>query len=188
MPGAGDAIHLCYDRFRSMTVEPPMSRETPSRDVLDVIAAERVSDVLRAVPLAVGVTVLNASATCWVLSRVQPPWPGPICWLGAIWLVAAVRLLLWWIDRRVTLAAVTRTSLVVLGSLAAGLAWGVGAAILLPEWPAYQLFVAFVVGGMCAGSVTTSAGHFPTLASFVLAASLPLAGRFLADGAAPRIW
>ncbi len=166
----------------AVSLMPP---EAPSRD-LDVLAGEPVSEVLRTVPLAFGVNVLNAGATCWVLSRVQPPWPGPACWLGAIWLVAAARLLLWRLDRRAALAPDPRGDLRArFARVGAGL--GIGAAILLPEWPAYQLFVAFVVGGMCAGSVTTSAAHFPTLASFVLAATLPLAGRFLADGAGPDL-
>ena len=170
-----------------MIVGQSISAEASALTIPEVVRTERVSEVFRAVPLAVVVNWLNGCATAWVLSRVLPAWPGPACWLGAIALTAGARLLLWWLDRRGAIPPGARMAAAVLGSLASGLAWGVGAGLLLPHWPAYRLFIAMVVGGMCAGSVTVSAAHFPTLASFVLGASLPLAGRFFAEGSSPDL-
>jgi signal transduction histidine kinase len=47
-----------------------------------------------------------------------------------------------------------------------------------------QIFLTFVIGGMCAGAVVLSASHLPTLLAFLLSASLPVAGRFLSEGTA----
>jgi len=45
-----------------------------------------------------------------------------------------------------------------------------------------QIFLTFVIGGMCAGAVVLSASHLPTLLAFLLSASLPMAVRFLVEG------
>ena len=46
-----------------------------------------------------------------------------------------------------------------------------------PTYPA-----TIVIGGMCAGAVVVSASHLPTLFGFLLAACLPMAARFFAEG------
>ncbi|MBN8907157.1 MAG: hypothetical protein J0H99_11155, partial [Rhodospirillales bacterium] len=115
------------------------------------------------------------------------PWPGPAAWFALIALISLARLALWREDRRRRLPPVPRAAMVTLTTLATGLAWGLGAALLWPDQPVYRVFVVFVVGGMCAGSVTTNAMHFPTLACFVLAACLPVAGRFFAEGTRPDL-
>ena len=163
-----------------------MAGDVPLPDVSEAVRMERIADVLQRVPLAVGVNLINAGATAWVLARVEP-WPGPACWFGVLALISLVRLAFWHSDRRHRFPPAGRVAMVTLSTLATGLAWGLGAAALLPDKPAYRLFVVFVVGGMCAGSVTTNAMHFPTLAGFVLAASLPVAGRLIAEGARPDL-
>lgn len=163
-----------------------MSGETPLSDVSESIRTERISDVLQRMPLVAAVNLVNAGATAWVLARVEP-WPGPAIWFAVVALISLVRLALWRQDRRSRLPPASRVTMVTLTTLAAGLAWGLGTALLLPDKPDYRVFVVFVVGGMCAGSVTTNAMHFPTLASFVLGASLPVAGRFLAEGSRPDL-
>jgi signal transduction histidine kinase len=42
-----------------------------------------------------------------------------------------------------------------------------------------QIFLTFVIGGMCAGAVVLSASHVPSLLAFLLSASLPMAILFL---------
>lgn len=166
----------------------PLTQDEPlPAELLARLRGERISDVVRRIPVAVAVNAVNASGTAWVLSQAEPAWPGPIIWLAVFAAVIAGRLLAWWVDRRGMLAPRQRTLLTFLGSLAAGLAWGLGTASLLPEAPTYQLFLAFVVGGMCAGSVTISAAHFPSLAAFVLSATVPLAVRFLYEGSQTSI-
>jgi len=163
-----------------------MAGDAPLPDVSEAVRMERIADVLQRVPLAVAVNLVNAGATAWVLARVEP-WPGPACWFGVLALISLIRLAFWHSDRRHRFPPARRVAVVALSTLATGLAWGLGAAVLLPDKPAYRLFVVFVVGGMCAGSVTTNAMHFPTLAGFVLAACLPVAGRLIAEGARPDL-
>jgi len=46
---------------------------------------------------------------------------------------------------------------------------------MFPVVPAIgQIFLTFVIGGMCAGGVVLNASHFPTLLAFLLSASLPM--------------
>jgi signal transduction histidine kinase len=47
-----------------------------------------------------------------------------------------------------------------------------------------QVFLTFVIGGMCAGTVVLNASHLPTLLAFLLPASLPMAARFFAEATA----
>jgi signal transduction histidine kinase len=163
-----------------------MSGEAPLSNFSESVQTERISDVLQRMPLVVAVNVVNAGATAWVLARVEP-WPGPAIWFAVVALISLVRLALWRQDRRSRLPPASRVAMVTLTTLATGLAWGLGTGLLLPDKPDYRVFVVFVVGGMCAGSVTTNAMHFPSLASFVLGASLPVAGRFLAEGSRPDL-
>ena len=164
-----------------------MRQEAPAPGFQANLRDERVSQVFRQLPVAAGVNAVNAAGTLYALSRAEAAWPGPVCWFAAMAIVVAGRLFLWWADRRTPFSGDARARIAVWGSLATGLTWGLGAALLLPHPPAYQLFVAFVVGGMCAGSVTTSAAHLPTLAAFVLSASLPLAARFFVEGSPPDV-
>jgi signal transduction histidine kinase len=45
-----------------------------------------------------------------------------------------------------------------------------------------QIFLTFVIGGMCAGTVVISASHLPSLLAFLLSASLPMAVLFFGQG------
>jgi signal transduction histidine kinase len=65
-----------------------------------------------------------------------------------------------------------------------GVAWGVGAALLFPGEQAYRLFLAFVIGGLCAGSVTVNSAHLWSVVAFIWPAALPLALRFFLQGSA----
>ncbi len=68
-----------------------------------------------------------------------------------------------------------------------GLLWGGGAIVLCPNIETYQLFFAFVLGGMCAGATAVNATHLPTVIAFILPASVPLAASFLDGSTTPRL-
>jgi signal transduction histidine kinase len=65
--------------------------------------------------------------------------------------------------------------LVVAGHAAAGGCWGLASVWLAPSDELHRLFLAFVTAGMCAGSVTVSSSHLPSVVAFVLSATVPLA-------------
>src|SRR4051812_47025407 len=145
----------------------------PDRFLID---SERLYSVFQQLPLTVSVTVLNAGLTAAVLAPVTNH-AALLIWLGLHVTVAILRLVLrrdflgerpngpavrWW------------TAVSVIGALVTGALWGFGLATMFPAAETTQLFLAFVVGGMCAGATTVNAAHFPTAAAFILPASLPL--------------
>ena len=144
--------------------------------------------VFQQVPLTLLVTVVNAFLTAVVLAPVASH---RLLWLwgGLITAVSSAR---WAVRRRFLRRGPDGTryrpwaALSVIGSLATGILWGTGATILSPTAEMYQLFFAFVVGGMCAGATAVNSAHLPTVLAFILPATLALAASFLAEGSALR--
>jgi signal transduction histidine kinase len=151
-----------------------------------LIATERIRSVLHQAPLVLPVTAINSVLTAVVLNPVVDHRLLTI-WVVAIVAVSGVR---WVIRQRFRraldggryrlLAAIS-----IIGSVTTGVLWGLGAVVLFPAVETYQLFWAFVIGGMCAGTTSVNSAHMPTVLAFVLPASLPLAGRFLVAGSEP---
>ena len=69
-----------------------------------------------------------------------------------------------------------------LGSGLSGLLWGVGSTLLLPDNILEQTFLAFVIGGMCAGALVSLSYYLPAFIAYTYSSVLPLAGSFLAEG------
>ena len=155
-----------------------------SSDATRVVRSESVRVVYRQLPLALAATVLGALITAAVLA----PAVGQAvvaAWLSVFALVIVVRFAVWWRFVRLpgpAMAAPRWSRAALVGSLALGLMWGVCPWLLIVPAPPYTLFVAFVIGGMCAGSVTVSATHLASAAAFVLSAVLPLAAWFATRG------
>ena len=69
------------------------------------------------------------------------------------------------------------------GMTLAGLSWGSVALVAFPELHAeYQIFIAFVVGGMVAGASSSMHSLFRAVLTFNIVAMLPLVGRFVYEG------
>ena len=127
-------------------------------------------------PLVLGTTVCNASLTATALALwagETRAWP----WLWVVLAVTLARALLWLGLRRRAGAGGLRL-LAIGGSACAGVVWGGLCLLTFPAPETYQLFVAFVVGGMCAGAISAYGAHFPSAAAFVVPVSLALALRF----------
>jgi len=127
------------------------------------------------------VAVLNALVFVAVQSLVIAP-PVLVAWLSAVCLLALVRI--------AGAAAFGRAApqpaeigrwraYVIAGAAASGIIWGSSAVFLFPpQNEAHQAFVAFMVGGMVAGSVTTLAPVFPAFATYAILAVIPVVMRF----------
>ena len=87
--------------------------------------------------------------------NIQPPTEQPLCWKQYF----------------------------IIGSITSGIIWGSTSMFLFPESSIpHQAFLAFVIGGVCAGAVTSlSASLFPIF-SFLLLALTPLIARFFMLG------
>jgi len=69
------------------------------------------------------------------------------------------------------------------GSVASGILWGSAALLLFPDGSVtHQVFLAFILGGMCAGAATSLASLPFAFFSFALFSLLPLITRFLLLG------
>ena len=148
------------------------------------IRAERLATVFRQVPLAVGVSVVNAAIMVALLGAVLPP-AGLAAWFAAGLGLGALRLLAWRAHARDAAPAARLARWEAAGCILAalaGLLWGGGAAWLWPASETHQMLWVFVVGGMCAGAAALHYAHLPTVLCFTLCAGGPIAGRLAAEG------
>jgi signal transduction histidine kinase len=156
----------------------------PANQVLRDVRAAQVSAVFRQMPIALAVNLLNAAITVIVLQQLAAA-TVPFAWLCLVTLVTAGRWVLWQRYRRAhpkVEDAPHWSLLASCGSLIAGLCWGLGGVVMFPVVPVIgQIFLTFVIGGMCAGGVVLNASHLPALLAFLLSASLPMAVRFLCE-------
>jgi signal transduction histidine kinase len=158
---------------------------TAADEVFSQIRAAQTNTLYRQLPIALAVNAVNATITAVVLQWLANT-SLTAAWLFIVLAVTSGRLILWWQfrRRRPAEAAISRwTWLATSGSLLAGLCWGIGGVVLLPTLPVLgKMALTLVIGGMCVGSVVTSASHLPTLLAFVLSASLPMAILFFSEG------
>jgi hypothetical protein len=152
-----------------------------------LVEAERIRSVFQQAPLVLSATAINSLLTAIVLApvvnhRILSIWASLIVAVSGIRWIVRQRLL-----RPALNSGLFRPSAAIsgVGSLTTGILWGLGSIVLFPVPETYQLFFAFVIGGMCAGTTAVNSAHMPTVVAFIVPASLPLATRFIADGSTP---
>jgi signal transduction histidine kinase len=159
----------------------------PGTEISTAIHTEQVRTVFRQLPIGLAVNLVNAALTATVLAPMAAS-SLPVVWFSIVALVTAGRWILCQRYRRALPLSdrAHRWSLLATGgSLLAGSCWGVGGVVLFPIVSVSgQIFLTFVIGGMCAGAVVLSASHLPTLLAFLLSASLPMAVRFFCQATA----
>jgi len=158
----------------------------PADKIATAIYTEQLGTVFRQMPIALAVNLVNGALTATILSPLATG-PLPKIWLLAVVLVTGGRWVLWRQYHHSGSSQRERlwSLLAMCGSLFAGSCWGVGGLVLLPIVPVSgQIFLTFVIGGMCAGAVVLSASHLSSLLAFLLSASVPVAGHFIAEGTA----
>jgi signal transduction histidine kinase/ActR/RegA family two-component response regulator len=135
-------------------------------------------------PMVLVVNVVNSGLVTLVLAWFleQTRW-----WLffGLVVTLTAARTAGWRYYRRYPKPAtgVTRWAIVATaGSGFSGLLWGMSSACLRPDDIVEQTFLAFVIGGMCAGALVSLSYYLPAFIAYVYSSVLPLAGGFLVDG------
>jgi len=103
-------------------------------------------------------------------------------WLALVLIVAAGRLL-WVMAKPLSLESEKTVSSWVnqfsIGAGISGLFWGGGALLFFPAAsPEFQVFTAFIVGGLAAGAVVSYGAWLPAFFAFVVPSLLPLSIRF----------
>lgn len=156
------------------------SRASPY-DAAGMLRLEQVRLVYDQLAAAQLVAVLNALVFVAVQSLVVAP-PVLVAWLSAVCLLALVRIAGATAFNRAAprpAEAGRWRAYIIGGAAASGVVWGSAAVFLFPPASeAHQAFVAFMVGGMVAGSVTTLAPVFPAFAAFAALSMVPVAMRF----------
>jgi signal transduction histidine kinase len=153
-------------------------------DIDGEVRAARIGLLYQQTPIVLVVNVLNAALVAVVLVQrgESSHW---YIWLGLVVLLALARGALWTAYRRRGADASSATrwaGLATIASTLSGVLWGGGGALLFPDGVVEQTFLAFVIGGMCAGALVPLCFHSPALLGFVLPATLPMALRYLLVG------
>lgn len=151
------------------------------------IRYERLRSVFEQVPVAVIVGMVNACLVAAVVLSASGAW-GVVPWLFSLTAIGAGRLLLAGAFARQPGADSAGAWLyaAVGGPMVTGVLWGGTIWITFPASDAVELFLALVIGGMCAGATALSA-YWPSAVAFVVPAVLPLAVRFTLQGGVWRV-
>jgi two-component system, sensor histidine kinase len=148
------------------------------------IRGEQVSLVVRQLPLVFLANVINPLLTAGILAAAVPVLEVAV-WSGLLVALTGIRLLQFKgheNERRYSDDPGHWVLRLTVASGVSGCLWGIGLALLLPDPPLYRLFVAFVLGGMAAGSVVTLSPLLPVVTAFLLPCMLPLTIRLALEG------
>ncbi len=156
------------------------------QDMAQRIFSEQVAQLYRNAPLGHVSTLINSLILVYVLWPVTPR-PALFSWLALLWGVTALRYL--GVRRfRGILDPVHQARpwarWFIVGMAASGLAWGSAVLIVFPrEGFEYQVFIAFVLGGMSAGAASALSMLSTAAYAFILCAMTPLVLRLVYEGA-----
>lgn len=147
--------------------------------------AEQVALLYRNAPLAYSVTLVNGAILAFVQAAQLAPHTA-LAWYGALVAVTALRTGFVWRYARLRPGPDTarRWNYACLaGTALSGIVWGATAYVMIPsDSVAHEVFVAFVLAGMSAGSITVLAFRMECCLAFLLPALLPLAMHYLTLG------
>jgi hypothetical protein len=154
---------------------------TAAGTLRDLLRLEQVRLVYEQMLPSQLIAVLNAVVFVAVQSLVIAA-PVLIAWLAAVCVLALVRIAgrLAFRSAAPNAGQVGRWRLyAIAGAAASGILWGSAAWLLFPPMNvAHQVFVAFMLGGMVAGSVTTLAPVFPAFLAYSVLTLVPAVVRF----------
>jgi len=148
--------------------------------------SEQVRLLYQSAPLAYFITFANGAILAFVESAYISR-PVVLVWYGVLATVTAIRAGFVWRYAKVrpAPAAARRWSfLFVAGTAVAGSVWGATAFVFIPSSSlAHEVFVAFVLAGMSAGSITVLSFRMEACLAFLFPVLLPLSYRYLTLGA-----
>jgi signal transduction histidine kinase len=186
-PLASMSPNVWRERLRRWGPGKYSSRISSGGDRINInhkIYTAQIEALYQHTPMVLAVNVVNSALVALVLASYmeQTRW-----WVffGSVVTLTAVRAIGWSRHRhqRKPDEATTKWAIVATaGSGLSGLVWGVGSTLLLSDNIVEQTFLAFVIGGMCAGALVSLSYYLPAYIAYVVSAALPLAGSFLLDG------
>ena len=174
-----------------MTARDYLASDVVAQDTVDLsieqaVAAERVGLLYDQAPAGYAITAFNAALLALVMWGAVAT-TALVAWLAAVAAVTIARALLvfgWRRCRPRAPAELSRwRSRFVAAAVAGGSLWGVAGAVLFPSASlTHQMFLGFVIGGMCAGAVPYLSAVRAAYLAFLLPCVLPFAARLFVAG------
>ena len=154
-------------------------------DQEELLKAEQVRLLYEAMPASIIATLINATILVIIEWEVIEH-TVLIGWLVSLLIITAARTFITVAYNRAQSEPQETSrweSFFVVGSISAGFVWGSAALILFPEDSiAHQVFLVFIIGGMCAGAVTSLSPLRITVLSFIFLSLSPIIVQFLMVG------
>jgi PAS domain S-box-containing protein len=150
-----------------------------------LLRLEQIRLLYAAMPVTIIATLINASVLLYfewnaVEHRLL------LTWFGALFLITGTRLMLtlaFFRSRPGIHGMKSWESYFIGGAISAAITWGCASFILFPpDSIAHQVFLAFIIGGMAAGSITSLSPLRITVFAFLFLTLLPLSIRFFMLG------
>jgi len=161
------------------------ARTRPAQAVHDAVVMEQVKLLYGNMPMSQSVALVNGAALAIVQYGIVDT-VNLAVWLAALIAITTVRGVAAMRFARLPLSAgemIRWRDYFLAGVIASAALWGSAAVLLYPPHSVpHQTFVAFVLGGMVAGSMTVLTAVFPIFAVFTLGALVPIIVRFVLDG------
>ena len=159
-----------------------VSTETKQEDLL---RCEQVRLLYQAIPVSIVATLISSLALAFIEWNVVDN-TMLIAWLLGLLVISSGRALLT-VAYRKAQPKPAQTSVwekyFLVGTVASGMFWGAASLIMFPEHSMpHQLFLVFIVGGMCAGAATSLSAIRTMAISFLLLALTPLIVHFFLLG------
>lgn len=148
------------------------------------VSGEQVSLVVKQLPLVLAANLANPVLVVLALAPAVPI-SHAVLWAGLLIGLTGIRFVqLKWLGGgpAMRLSPGHMVYRLATASGVSGLIWGVGLVLLMPEPLIYRVFIAFVLGGMAAGSVATLSPLMPVVTAFLLPCMLPLVFRLALEG------
>ena len=172
------------ERLRKLGAAASISSGRAGININDKIYTAQIRALYQHTPMVLAVNVVNSAVVALVLASYMEHTRWWI-FFGSVVTLTGVRAIGWssYRHRRKSVEAATKWAIFATsGSGLSGLLWGAGSTLLLPDNIVEQTFLAFVIGGMCAGALVSLSYYLPAFIAYVYCSALPLAASFLLSG------
>lgn len=150
-------------------------------DTLTDVKSEQVRIIFASTPTSLFTILLSSFVLAAVLWEVIDH-RTIIIWFSLTNLLSVIRIYLYQEFRKLppdSLISNTWHNLAISTSIASGITWGAGGILLFAEHSmVHQVFLAFMIGGMCAGAITTLSAITVAVRGFVTIALIPVILKF----------
>lgn len=125
-------------------------------------------------PSSIGFSLINGAVLAGVMWTVVPS-TQIMLWLGLLLLISLIRLGDTWAYQEGKLSHIPYHVRQFTGVMVSASIWGSASFLLFPtDSIGHQVFLAFVIGGMAAGSITVLSPRLPLVVSYILISVVPL--------------